>query len=173
MVFQSFLAAILFILPAYLGNAVPVLFGGGAPIDCGKVLGDGKRLFGDGKTWRGLFAGLSIGVIAVGLLSLYLPLDYSLGLSQPQFALAGVLLCLGAQLGDIVGSYLKRRVGLPRGGPVLFLDQLLFLVFGLLFVAPIYLFPLPELVFLFALTLVVHRVANIMAYSWRLKQVPW
>jgi len=58
---------VLLILPAYFANSVPVLFGGGAPIDGGKKWNDGQRLFGDGKTVRGFFAGVAAGV-AVGAL---------------------------------------------------------------------------------------------------------
>ena len=44
-------------------NASMVITGGGKPIDGGKVLKDGKRLFGDHKTWNGLIKGpLYIGI---------------------------------------------------------------------------------------------------------------
>ena len=58
---------VLLILPAYFANSIPVLLGGGAPIDGGKKWNDGQRLFGDGKTVRGFFAGVLAGV-AVGAL---------------------------------------------------------------------------------------------------------
>lgn len=58
---------VLLILPAYFANSIPVLLGGGAPIDGGKKWNDKQRLFGDGKTVRGFFAGVLAGV-AVGAL---------------------------------------------------------------------------------------------------------
>ncbi len=39
-------------LPAYVPNNAAVLAGGGRPIDGGRTW-DGKRVLGDGKTWRG------------------------------------------------------------------------------------------------------------------------
>lgn len=70
------LFSLLFIFPAYFSNAGMVIVGGGKPIDGGKILRDGRRLFGDHKTWNGLIKGpLYIGIplsIAVALLFLIL-----------------------------------------------------------------------------------------------------
>jgi CDP-2,3-bis-(O-geranylgeranyl)-sn-glycerol synthase len=52
-----------FIMPAYLTNAGMLIWGAGGgdhgkvPMDFGKNFKDGRRLFGDGKTWRGFFGG--------------------------------------------------------------------------------------------------------------------
>ena len=42
--------AILFIIPAYVANSIPVVMGGGPPLDGGRMWKDGKRILGDGKT---------------------------------------------------------------------------------------------------------------------------
>ena len=55
-----------FIFPAYCANAAPVIFGGGFPIDGGRVFRDGRPIFGLHKTVRGFLAGLAIGTL-VGL----------------------------------------------------------------------------------------------------------
>src|SRR3989475_5585609 len=68
--------ALWFFLPAYVANPMAVVFGGGTPIDFGRTLRDGERLFGDGKTWRGLVGG----TLAGGFLRLLL------GLPFPAFA---------------------------------------------------------------------------------------
>ena len=54
---------ILYILPSYFANSVPVLLGGGAPVDGGRKMADGQRIFGDGKTVRGFFAGIAAGTL--------------------------------------------------------------------------------------------------------------
>ena len=55
--------SLLLIAPAYISNAGMVLVGGGKPIDNGKMFMDGRRLFGDHKTWKGLILGpLYIGI---------------------------------------------------------------------------------------------------------------
>ncbi|MDD2936323.1 MAG: CDP-archaeol synthase, partial [Candidatus Methanomethylophilaceae archaeon] len=43
-------------LPAMLPNSAAVVFGGGTKMDFGKSW-RGKRIFGDGKSWRGFFGG--------------------------------------------------------------------------------------------------------------------
>lgn len=55
--------SLLFIVPGYISNAGMVIVGGGKPIDGGRVLKDGRRLFGDHKTWNGFIKGpLLIGI---------------------------------------------------------------------------------------------------------------
>ncbi|MDD1705711.1 MAG: CDP-archaeol synthase, partial [Methanoregulaceae archaeon] len=44
-------------MPAYVPNPVAAFLGGGRPIDGGNNFRDGRRIFGDGKTWRGFGAG--------------------------------------------------------------------------------------------------------------------
>ena len=63
MEYEVILQAFWLILPAYIANGSAVLVGGGTPIDFGKTWRDGKRILGDGKTWRGLFAGAILGMI--------------------------------------------------------------------------------------------------------------
>jgi CDP-2,3-bis-(O-geranylgeranyl)-sn-glycerol synthase len=54
-------------LPAYIPNPSAALFGGGRPIDFGRRLKDGYRIFGDGKTYRGLVIGTLCGIL-IGLI---------------------------------------------------------------------------------------------------------
>jgi len=167
------LAALLYILPAYVSNGAPVLFGGGRDaIDAGRTL-HGKPLLGSSKTWRGLLAGLALGTLTAGVLALLVPPSLSLGLSSSQWALAGVLLSFGAQAGDLFGSFLKRRFGIPPSGPALFADQLFFLFLALSFAALIYVPSPEEIVFLAVATLLLHPAANRLAFFFRLKRVPW
>lgn len=174
---------ILFILPAYFANSIPVLLGGGAPMDFGKKLSDGRRIFGDGKTWRGFFAGVLAGVAVGAAQGLLLPGSawdlyphFAFGLSgSAAYVLSGFLLGLGAMVGDLLGSFIKRRQGLERGAPSLITDQLFFLVFAILFSYPLA-FPwltLEAVAFLAFLTYFVHSGANIIANRLGLKSVPW
>ena len=70
------------------------LLGGGTPIDFRRNYSDGQRIFGDGKTFRGLFFGVLAGIIT-GILLIWLSLTFSLTF-LPQHTLASVsLLALG------------------------------------------------------------------------------
>lgn len=159
------LQLLLFILPAYVANATPVLLGGGMPVDFGRRAWDGRRLLGDGKTWRGLFSGLLAGIL-VGALEAGL-------LGDPRFYALGMLLSLGAMLGDLFGSFVKRRLGFVRGHPFFLMDQLPFMLFALALASPLFL-PSPEgIVFLAIVTYILHISTNMLANKLGLKPVPW
>jgi CDP-2,3-bis-(O-geranylgeranyl)-sn-glycerol synthase len=168
---------VLYILPSYFANSVPVLLGGGAPIDGGRKMADGQRLFGNGKTVRGFFAGVAAGLVvgaAEGLLLSGTQWDiYGTGMST--YLLAGLLLGLGTMLGDLFGSFIKRRQGIAQGKPSLLMDQLTFLLFALALSYPLAssLLTLEGVAFLAVLTYFVHVVANVLAHRLGLKKVPW
>src|SRR3989449_7738180 len=61
MALEAIPQALWFFLPAFVANPMAVVFGGGTPIDFCRTLGDRERLFGDGKTWRGLVGGTVLG----------------------------------------------------------------------------------------------------------------
>jgi len=119
--------ALLFIFPAYCANAAPVIFGGGLPMDFGKVFWDGKPLFGKNKTFRGFLAGLAVGTF-VGFVQNAL-FEYSV--------LLGFMVSLGALVGDLSESFIKRRLDIPPGSPLPIADQLDFVAGALLFSLPV------------------------------------
>ena len=81
------------------------------------------------------------------------------------------MLGFGALLGDALGSFLKRRLGIGRGKPAPILDQLDFLIVALIMVAPFVHLNLLFIVIAIVLTLAIHLVANGGAYLLGLKDV--
>jgi len=167
-----FLELFIFILPAYFANSTPVIFGGGVPVDFGMKLWDRRRIFGDGKTWRGLFAGFIFGTAAGFVVASYK--------ASADYFLLAPLLAGGALIGDLLGSFIKRRMGMKQGHPSLFMDQLLFLFAALAFATPILSKPNPPILlslegitFLVILTYILHVGANWVANRLGLKKVPW
>ena len=110
--------ALYLIFPAYCANAAPVIFGGGSPIDAGKIFLDGRPILGSRKTIRGFFAGLAIWTF-VGFIQ--------------NNVLLGFMLSLGALIGDLTESFIKRRIGFPPGASLPVADQLDFVAGALLF----------------------------------------
>lgn len=132
------------ILPAYIANGSAVLVGGGTPIDFGKKYKDGKRILGDGKTWRGLFTGALIGMIGGFGLSIaakiitpteynYIDFENLTFLGFPLMIPMIFSICFGALMGDIIESFFKRRIGKNRGENWIPFDQIDFIIGTLFF----------------------------------------
>jgi CDP-2,3-bis-(O-geranylgeranyl)-sn-glycerol synthase len=154
--------ALKFIFPAYCANAVPVIAGGGPPLDLGKKFFDGKPIFGKNKTFRGFFFGLAIGIM-VGLLESTL-FGYPL--------LFSVLSSLGALMGDLAGAFLKRRLGIAPGGLLPIVDQVDFVVGAILFSLPLTV-TWELAIAVLIITPPIHLFTNFLAYKLKLKNNPW
>ncbi len=105
-------------VPAYLANMSPVLAQGwfprlATPIDGGRSF-RGKRLLGDHKTWRGLVAGIVVGLAAYELQRLLHAAGFAPSLALLDYAenpvLPGLLMGLGTGVGDAVKSFFTGRV---------------------------------------------------------------
>jgi CDP-2,3-bis-(O-geranylgeranyl)-sn-glycerol synthase len=167
-------------LPAYLPNNCAVLFGGGAPLDFGKNFIDGRRIFGDGKTFRGTIGGTVCGMLAGLLLNLVAPYlglpTFGSGYSQLPVIFG---LSSGAMLGDIVAAFFKRRLGLKRGDRFPVLDQLDFVIGAwavTYLLAPAWFkenFTLSIMITILIITPLLHRITNIIGYRIGAKKEPW
>ena len=153
-----------FIIPAYVANGMPVLFRGGQPLDLGKFFFDGERIFGINKTTRGFISGILLG----SLVSLIMELILMGGL-----VLLGILVSLGSLLGDLFGSFLKRRLRLNSGSSLPLIDQLDFIVGALVITYPFYNFSIEMILLVLLITPPIHITANAIAYSLKLKDSFW
>jgi len=170
--------ALYFILPAYAANSAPVAFGGGRAIDAGKKLSDGKPIFGSHKTVRGFLAGLIAGTLTSVVQSAALEYNLLPGFLLPfQFStLLGFIISLGALIGDLIHSFVKRRFGIPEGSPLPIADQLDFVLGALFFY---FIFPksqspsLLTIAIIFLVTLPLHLLTNFIAYELGLKKTRW
>jgi CDP-2,3-bis-(O-geranylgeranyl)-sn-glycerol synthase len=141
----------------------------------------GRRLLGDGKTWRGTAAGTLAGTaLALLLTTVAAQASDIVGYPLPAFPLgAGLGLAFGAMVGDIAASFLKRRSGRERGASYPGLDQLDFVVgalAGALLFAPSWTlatFSLPIVVAVLVVTPLLHVVTNVIAYLLGAKNEPW
>ncbi len=157
----------LYIWPPYVANGSAVLAGRlkwKHPIDLGRNFRDGRRIFGDGKTFEGFFIGVGAGT-AVGWLPnvihpLLTPID-------------AFVLSTAAMLGDLLGAFIKRRLCMPRGHPAFPLDQLDFILTAFLIVSFYREIPLWVILAAALVTPAIHRVTNYVAYLLRLKREPW
>lgn len=105
---------VLFLLT--MANGAPVLgewlFGEkwAAPIDRGLILKDVQPLFGKSKTFRGVVLAIIVTTMSSPLIGLEL--------------LNGAMISVGAMIGDLFSSFLKRRLRMPPGSVAIGLDQI-------------------------------------------------
>jgi CDP-2,3-bis-(O-geranylgeranyl)-sn-glycerol synthase len=88
-------------------------------------------------------------------------------------AFLGFLLSSGALFGDMMGSFIKRRLGIKQGRPAPILDQLNFIFGALLFTYPFSPIPLDMIITICLITPIVHLTSNIIAYKLKIKKVWW
>lgn len=132
---EGLVGALLYVLPAYVANGAPVVLVRAVPrprpLDLGRRFPDGRRVLGDGKTFEGLAGGLLSGTLIGALLSLLSPEVF-------RSPLEPLVLSCGAMIGDVLGSFAKRRLGIAQGGPLPVVDQVGFLAVALLLAWSLY-----------------------------------
>lgn len=163
-------AAFWFIFPAYCANAAPVIFGGGQPMDFGKNFFDGKPFLGSHKTVKGFLAGLIVGT-SVGLLQtlLFENLLFQYGSQFRYDVFLGFTLSLGALTGDLIESFIKRRLDLSPGSSLPVADQIDFILGAFLFSLPVSPPSLTVALIILLLTPPIHLVTNLVAGLLRMK----
>lgn len=155
--------AIVFVLPAYIANMTPLIVAkiipNRRPMDLGRYWVDGKRILGDNKSIEGFTFGVLSGLL-VGFL-----LDD---------VLRGFLMGLGAMVGDALGSFIKRRLGIAQGSPAPLIDQYLFVLVALLFCYSAgYTLASEQLMVILIATPILHVSSNCVAYLLKIKQKPF
>ena len=169
-----------FMLPAYFANMAPVVAKNmfrklTLQIDFNIGLGN-NTIFGKNKTYRGLIAGM-LAAIIVAYTQFFLNggnifadlalVDYS------NWLLIGLLLGLGAMFGDLVKSFVKRRIGLKPGMPFVPFDQLDFVFGALIFVYPVAKLPMEKMAIILFISFILHMVINHIAFYTGIRKERW
>lgn len=159
------------ILPAILGGVLnmvfvklPILKSWQIPMDGGKTLKDGKRIFGDNKTWKGFF-----GMIALTALS---ALIFWHNAFQYSF-FCGACLGFAYVLFELPNSFIKRRLNIQsgkNGGTVqTFFDQADSVIGCVLFLPLIYPVTLQEAIGILVIGTATHYIFNILLFFAKLR----
>ncbi|MBU2477191.1 CDP-2,3-bis-(O-geranylgeranyl)-sn-glycerol synthase [Candidatus Micrarchaeota archaeon] len=161
---------VLILIPLYIANSTAMFLGGKTRLDFSLNFPDNKPLLGEGKTIKGTFLGMLAGMLAVYLINYYF--QGKVPIIENYFEY-GILLAVGAILGDLIGSFIKRRMDIERGKPVLLLDQLDFVIFGVFLGSLIYSISAELFIVICVVTLIAHKLSNWIAFKIKLKKVPW
>ena len=173
------LQAFWLLLPSAVANIIPVLVKHinflNIPVDFGYKLWS-HPLFGAHKTFRGFFFGI-LSAMAIILLqrmiesitSVHGMLDYT-ALSLSSLLFLGFFLGFGALIGDVIESFIKRRLVIKPGAPFFPFDQIDWILGSLFFVS--FVVQLNLLLILIALVLYgfLHPLANLLGYYLKIKK---
>lgn len=174
-----FLLRCLYLIPpGVAANMAPVLVKDifrrlAIPVDFGKKIGK-KRIFGDNKTIRGVIFGVIFSVVLAYLQFILYRYPVFRALSffdySAKWLYVGLLIGLGVMFGDLVNSFIKRRIGLKPGKPFIPFDQLNALLGGILFMLPVYVPPIGVIAALIVMTFCLHIGFNLLGYYIGLKK---
>lgn len=155
------------------------------PIDGGRILRDGRRLFGDNKTWAGFSGMILAGALAQllwGWVCLGIPdlcYIYSRHENTPLFnLLAGGAMGLAYMLFELPNSFVKRRLDIPCGktasgvrGAIFFMVDQVDSLFGVgLVFAVLYPMPLWQYFLYILLGAVTHIAVNWILYKTKVRR---
>ena len=173
-----------FFVPAGVANMTPILVARlpllrnwTSPIDFGKSW-HGKPIFGANKTWRGLICGVVAGVLVCMAQfwlgdQIYLSfLDTRPEYDHAQPVILGLLLGLGALLGDAIESFFKRRANVEPGKAWFPFDQIDYIIGAVILTWWLVPVGFMELVSLFAVWFVMHLLFSYIGYRTGFKKQP-
>ena len=180
---NDLLTGIWFLLPAAASNAAPIFAAKipalkkfDAPIDGGKQIG-GQDIFGSHKTWRGFVAGIIVSTTILFIQQLLMMQTEAFSFVEIDYAALPVLLlgpafAIGALGGDLLESFLKRRIGIASGKSWLFFDQIDYVV-GSVFVSLFFvILPAAVYVWIFVFWFLMHLLISYIGYRIGLKDEP-
>lgn len=176
-----------FILPAYFANMAPVivkkLFKGLAfPIDFNKTLNNNPVL-GKNKTFRGLIFGILFAMVIAYLQYILYKKNIFAGISAidisaidySNWILIGFLMGFGAIFGDLIKSFIKRRLRYNPGKPFVPFDQTDFIAGALIFIYPLAkeFLTLEKIIIILLITFALHITVNHIAFYTGIRQEKW
>jgi acid phosphatase family membrane protein YuiD len=168
--------ALYFAMPGLVANMAPIFVRKieflNYPVDFRKGF-LGKRLFGDHKTYRGFFFAAVTSIVLLYIQKLLSGIAFFDSISYLDYGsmppgdviYLGLLLGIGAMLGDLVKSFVKRRLGISPGTPFFPWDQLDYVV-GILCLVWLYKAPTFEMsIALLVLAPLAHIVVRFFGYK--------
>jgi hypothetical protein len=128
-------------------------------VDFGQELPDNRRIFGPTKTWRGVFAALAVTSVAAWLFGL-----------SPQ---TGLLVAVYAVLGDLLSSFIKRRLAMEPSSMAPLLDQVPESLLPALMMRQVFNLDIPSVLLLVLIFIIMELVLSHILYKWGIRNRPY
>lgn len=148
-----------------IANGAPVLArallndGFNTAVDFGMKLPDNRRLFGVSKTWRGILSAIVTTAAAAWLMG------YS-----PE---TGVSVAIYAVLGDLVSSFLKRRMAMAPSSMAPLLDQIPESLFPSYMMMGAFNLDISSVILLVLIFVIIELALSHVLYKWGIRKRPY
>jgi len=145
------------------------------PIDFNRKINN-NPILGKNKTFRGLIFGIVFAIIITFIQFILYSNNIFVDLSIVDYSdwlLIGFLIGFGAIFGDLVESFVKRRLGFKSGMPFIPFDQLDFVVGALVFVYPVAGLSVEKMSIILFISFILHMVINHIAFYTGLRKERW
>jgi len=162
-------------MPAYFANMAPVIAKKwfkklAVPIDFD------KNIFGKNKTFRGLIFGILFAIVIAYFQFLLYKLNFFGNLSFIDYSnwfIIGFLFGFGALFGDLIESFIKRRLNIKPGERFVPWDQLDFVIGALVLVGILVNITWMRIFFIAIISIIGHILVNHAAYYLRIRKEKW
>jgi len=179
-ILQILLKSVYLMLPAYFANMAPVIVRKHInfldyPVDFNRKMGR-NRIFGENKTWRGIFFGVIFGIIIAFVQSLLQGIPFFASVSFLDYSnwlIIGILMGLGALVGDLAKSFFKRRLDIKPGKSFVPFDQIDFVIGSLLFVSIIKVPTIDLIMTSLIISFILHITVNHIAFYLKIRKEKW
>lgn len=128
-------------------------------VDFGQKLPDNNRIFGPSKTWRGIFAAMLATAFAAWLIGI-----------SPE---TGLLVAVYAVLGDLLSSFIKRRLAMQPSSMALFLDQIPESLLPAYMMMHVFNLDISSVFLLVLIFVIIELVLSHVLYSWGVRKKPY
>lgn len=167
-------------LPAYFANMAPVISrsffkGLNNPLDFNKTIG-GKPILGKNKTFRGLIFGILFAIIIAFVQSMFYNAGMFMNLTildYNKWMLIGLLMGTGAIFGDAFKSFLKRRIGIMPGNPMIIFDQIDYALGTIIFMLPIIVLKIEMIIMIILTSLILNILINHISFYLKIRNEKW
>lgn len=142
------------------------------PVDFGKKINN-KPIFGQHKTYRGLFFGILVSIFIVFLQNIFYPKTQQISLldySASNFWVLGFLLGFGALFGDLAKSFLKRQFGILPGQPWVPFDQIDWIIGAIVFTYFYTSLKIADIALVIVIFGLLHPIANLLGFYLKIKK---
>ena len=174
------LQCIYLMLPVAFANMAPVIVKNifnnlKVPIDFNRKINN-KPIFGKNKTFRGLVFGIIFAVIIAFIQFIFYNNNILVDLAIIDYSnwlLIGFLMGFGAVFGDLIESFIKRRLDYGPGESFVPFDQIDFVIGALIFIYPLIVLSLNKIIIILLLSFVLHIMVNHIAFYSGIRKEKW